>query len=389
MITPHVRRLLRISLVIANTAVAIITISAAYGGRVDPAASTIPAIIAMTFPGFLFLSFMLLAVSFFTARRTALIPLAAIIISFPAIKTFYPLNLSIPPLTDYERCHSFTFISYNDLYFRDWRKEREPFDQERWQRETEAGAVNPTMSFILSEKPDIACFQEHPPCHAPIPAINFTEAQVDSMASMLPNSTFKDCESVFSRFPLKPIEMRQPESQYSAFCAAEVDIFGQKTLVVSIHLESIGLTDDDKALYKELTDGETKTRSDLKKIKSQLLSKLSHAFRNRAIQAKLLREQIDSLNYENVIIAGDFNDIPGCYALRHILGKDFKTAFSTAGKWSQPTYHANRFYFHIDHILYRGNLRAISYRRPTPPYSDHYPIVVGFTVPLPEDTPQS
>lgn len=145
-----------------------------------------------------------------------------------------------------------------------------------------------------------------------------------------------------------------------------------------MHLQSIGLNDDDKELFRDLTEGEVEGRRKMSRVKHQLLGKLSHAFKERAKQARLLRSQIDSIGIENVIVAGDFNDIPGCFALRELCRDDFRNAFTDAGCGPTITYHANRFYFHIDHVVYRGNMKAIGYRRGNCPNSDHYPVTVTF-----------
>lgn len=359
------------------TGVAIMTVGSAYGGAVNPAMSTIPAILAMTFPGWLMLSLIFLVISLFSIRKAAIITLAGIIASLPAIATIAPLNIFPPKLSDADKEHTFSFMSYNVFHFNDWTREGHPFDSQQWEQERMMGFVNPTMTTILQFAPEVACLQE-----LPDKLVNkrshLTSQQTDSLNAILPYSVDVEGEAVYSRFPLRTIRLRQPESHYCRFGAAVAEIHGQEILFISVHFESIGLNNDDKALFHELTEGEATSRSDISRVRRQLLSKLSQAFRNRAKQAQLLRSQIDSLNIENVIIAGDFNDIPGCYALRQLCRNDFKTVFSSAGRISRHTYHANRFYFHIDHILYRGNLRPLSYLRPTPPHSDHYPILTTF-----------
>lgn len=370
--------------------VALVTVASAYGGTVNPDVTTIPAVLAMTFPGWLILTVILLVVSLVFYRKSSLIQLITVIVTLPAILTVAPLNLMSPKLTAAEKERTFTFMTYNTFDLTDWtRLDEGPWERERWQREAEAGAVNKTISTIIKAQPDLMCAQEMVSILSPelyLSWLHFTEEQADTLGRMLPYRCGVMSELVLSRFPLKQIELRQPKSPCGIFCGATTEIFGQKILVVCVHLESIGLSDQDKALFKELTEGEARTKKDLRRVKSQLLSKLSVAFKERASQARLLREQIDSLGIENVIIAGDFNDITGCYAMRELCGDDFKTAFGEAGKISLPTYHANRFYFHIDHILYRGNLRAVSYRRIRAPYSDHYPVVSTFLVTGDADT---
>ena len=183
-------------------------------------------------------------------------------------------------------------------------------------------------------------------------------------------------QDIYTRYPAREIKLRQPESIYSWFGGALVDIDGHETLVISVHMQSIGLNDDDKQLIDRLAEGEAAGK--VKAVRHQLLSKLSAAFRERAIQARLLRQQIDSIGVRNVIVAGDFNDIPGCYACRIIAGDDFRSAFAEAGIGPTFTYHGNRLYFNIDHIFYRGDMQPYEFERIKTGWSDHYPICAKF-----------
>ena len=42
------------------------------------------------------------------------------------------------------------------------------------------------------------------------------------------------------------------------------------------------------------------------------------------------------------------------------------------------TYIDSRFYFHIDQILYRGDMRAVGIERGNIKSSDHYPLIATF-----------
>jgi endonuclease/exonuclease/phosphatase (EEP) superfamily protein YafD len=42
------------------------------------------------------------------------------------------------------------------------------------------------------------------------------------------------------------------------------------------------------------------------------------------------------------------------------------------------TFYANRFYFRIDHVLYRGALSPVRQERGKVKYSDHYPVLTRF-----------
>ncbi len=364
-----------IAAAVINLIVAALTILAAYGGTIDPAVTTIPAILAMTFPGWVILTLAMLAADMFIQRRMALIPVGTLLICLPPLLSFFPLNLSKAELSPQEKEQSFTLMSYNTYELVDFITSSDNMnivvDTDKENKDTTG---NPTLNLILDKAPEIGCFQECPTIRFNR-SLNITKSQVTQFNELFPNSSRMDGEVLYSRFPLTPVKLRQPESQYSWFAAGVANIYGHQTLVVSVHLESIGLSDDDKRLYRRITQG---AKPNVEKVKRQLLGKLSHAFRQRAHQAQLLREQIDSLGIENVIVAGDFNDIPDCYAMRVIAGNDFKNAFSTAGRGLTYTYHANRFFFHIDHILYRGDMHATDYRCIKAGSSDHYPVEAEF-----------
>lgn len=353
------------------------TISSAYGGMVSPAISSIPAILAMTFPLWLLLSILALICCLFFNRLMALIPGATLIICFGPILSFCPLNFTKSKLSSQDEARSFTFMSYNVYGLNDFREPLpSPHDSTLLYQDAMAGRSNPTLSFILKQNADIVCLQEFwwnlKPNHRII-----SPALLDSVNAQYPYRVIGAGNSIFSKYPLYHITLPKFEDQSAFHLAAIAEILGHRTLIISAHLQSIGLDNSDKALYHELTEGES-SRKAISGVRHQLLSKLSIAFRNRAQQAEIIRQQIDSLNVENVIIAGDFNDIQDCYAIRTMSQNDFKSAYTEAGCGPLITYHANRFYFQIDHTLYRGKLKAIDFKCYDFDRSDHYPIETQF-----------
>lgn len=358
-----------------NIAAMLGTLLAAYGGMVNPEHTSIPAIFAMTFPAWIMLSAALLTadICLRPLRRQAAIPAIALLASAGPILDYAPLNPGIFSNDDTGTSREFTLMSYNVFEFRDMNLD----PQEAATRSKTDDTPNPTVECIIESDADLLALQECPPMlrnrH-----LGITQAQADSIAETYPHAYLHAGENIYSRSPLQPVSLRQPDSPYAIFSAAIADIEGNPTLVVSVHMQSIGLNDDDKELFRDLTEGEVESRRKMRRVKQQLLGKLAYAFKERAKQARLLRQQIDSLGIENVIVAGDFNDIPGCFALRELCRDDFRNAFTDAGCGPTVTYHANRFYFHIDHIVYRGNMKAVAYRRGDCPSSDHYPVTVTF-----------
>lgn len=372
-----INNILSVAGYITNSVLALITISSAYGGMVNPSISSVPAILAMTFPFWLILTILALILSLFFSRLIAIIPAATLILCLGPILNLCPFNYPKEKLSSAEEARSFSFMSYNVYGLNDFRAPLpSPHDSTRLYKEAMAGESNPTLSFILKKNADIVCLQELwwnlKPNHRII-----SPALLDSVTSQYPYRVIGSGNGIFSKYPLYQIKLPKLDDQSAFHLAAIAEILGHRTLIISAHLQSIGLDNSDKELYHDLTEGEG-DRQKLSNVKHQLLSKLSIAFRNRAKQANIIRQQIDSLNVENVIITGDFNDIQNCYAIRTLTKDDFKSAFAMAGHGPLITYHANRFYFQIDHTLYRGKLEAIDFKRYNFDRSDHYPIETRF-----------
>lgn len=362
-----------------NIIIALGTVAAAYGGIVNPETTSIPAILAMTFPLWLILSVIVITTGLCIprVRKTAIIPAIGVVCCTGPILSYAPMHFSAADINDESHEPSFTLLCYNTLALNDIMRDSTITDTKHLKQAIDNGARNPIASYIISTDADILCLQEFRGLFQAEPLF-YTKEQVDTLKHRYPYYRPFHGEDIMSRFPLEAVNMRQPESPYAWFGAAIADIQGHRTLLVSVHMQSIGLDASDKELFRDLTDGDVEGKSQMKRVKHQLLGKLSYAFKERARQARMLREQIDSIGIENVIVAGDFNDIPDCFALRELCRDDFRSAFASAGCSPEITYHANRFYFHIDHILYRGAMRAVAYHRGECPNSDHYPIMARF-----------
>ncbi len=350
---------------IVNVLLAVMTVTSGYSGMVDPLSNSFFPIWGMLFMPFLTCSVLLAIADIFFVRLTALVQVAAWLACAPAISNNVPFNMPVS-LSEQEEARSFTVMSYNVYNFVQYGRYAE-----------DSLGYNPTLSYVLRKSPDVFMAIEFPwhPLEQPTTVMPF---QLDSLYSDYPFSSRKMVEQIFSKYPCADVPMRQYiGGSYVSFTAMEANIQRHRVLLVCVHLESIGLTDSDKLAYREMTSGKA-SKGEYKSASRHLASKLAVAYRERTLQARFLREQIDSLDYENVVIAGDFNDIPGCHAIRIIMGDDFRNAFNDAGFGPCITYHGSRFYFHIDHILYRGDFKAVDFRRGKCPYSDHYPVEAKF-----------
>lgn len=369
-----------------NLFVAMLTILAAYGGTFNPDTRVIMAMIAMTFPAMLLLGMIVMTADLFFDRRLALIIAGGWLISIQPILSFSPLHILGHSLSEQEKERSFTLLTYNILHYCDFRGENPELE------------ANATMSYILSTDADIVNLQEAGPELTCPGRLNMMESgavttgdywhmkqsQLDSLYARYPYRVInRDNQlSVYSKYPVTPVRIHIPPKDHNVMECFRLDIKGQTVHLINVHLKSIGLTDADKALYKQtfrnVPDSKQELRSEINDVKSQLLSKLAVAFRDRAAQANTVKNVIDSIGGP-FIVAGDFNDIPDCYAVRRILSADgMNDAYADAAFGPAITYHGDRFYFRIDHVLYRGPFKAIDIERGGIYSSDHNPLLTTF-----------
>ncbi len=362
-----ISRLIRFGILAFDILVAAGLLLSAYGGAIDPNKSVWPQIFGMTFPAWIILMLVMVPVSFIIWRKSALLPTAALLIAMPAILTISPLHIG-GALSQSERASSFSVMTYNVYGFVDHEFESDDSGGK-------GAKESRSLQQIIDTQPDIVCMQE-----GYNPNYRF-KLQMDTINKIYPYSNFipEGGEIIFSKYPFKIVPTPQPAWHTAHYSAYELDVDGHPLLVVNCHLQSIGLTPDDKALYRELTDKriESPTLSELSKVKNSILSKLAVAFKLRAEQARHIRQFLEE-HPGNAILVGDFNDVQGNYAYRCICSAGMRDAYADSGFGPTITYIDNRFYFHIDQIFYRGDMRAVDIVRGDIKSSDHYPMTATF-----------
>lgn len=349
-----------------SVAVALGALLSANGGAFDPRTTSFPAILSMSFPAWIVVLASMAMVTWFISRRLAIGLWIAILLCVPGIQAYCPLNLFNKPKVDQAESHSIlNVMTYNTFGFND--------DEGIYPNGT-----NRTASTIISSNADVVFLQEigrlqDIPGHLP-------QAQVDSLRELYPYSMFNEEKMVgiLSRYPLEWVEMDSPVDSYAGWEAASMTFNDTRVLLVSVHLQSLGLNDEDKKVYHEITSGDKE--KGLKDAGKLIYSKVALAAKVRAEQAEILRNDLDRSGFSNVLIAGDFNDINNCYAMRIICGDNLRSTFTDVGRGPTITYHKDRFLFNIDHILYGGNIRPVSIHTGNELSSDHYPVYASFII---------
>lgn len=351
-----------------NVMAGLLTIMSAYGGMVDPDKMVFASILAMLLPAFLLGGICLFVLDILFWRKLSLVVIVSWLLSLPPLMEYSPINILPKKLTTEEKKHTFTLLTYNVLHFWDYRGKVPNEDK------------NMTLDYILSTNADIVSMQEAESIKG---GEKVTKAQLREVNKRYPYQ-YKNVSkqlSLLSKYPVEHIDLSLPPGLRERVACFRLNVMGDTIYLFNVHLESIGLSSKDKELYVKLYDvkPDRELKEEITEVRGQLIGKLSKAFRQRAIQARELRKVIDTID-GNIIVAGDFNDIPGCYALRTIAGDEFRSAYTERGFGPAITYHGDRFYFRIDHVLYRGNIEAVRIRRARIPSSDHYPLLTTFLI---------
>lgn len=346
--------ILKFLIYILNGVLLLLTVASAYGGVVPPHVSAFPAILATAFPYIAIITILWTVVCFFIFRKTAIVNIVALLACYGPLRTNFPVNFT-SPRSEYD----FSLMSYNIFDLHDI-----------YDSSVKLGDYSPTIQYILERKPDIVAVQELMSYH-----INsLPTEQRDSVYATYPyRSLNDDGQSILSRWPVKEIT----GSGYDSFAIKAFRIEmpeGKELTIVNVHLRPLGLTAADKELYHDITEGHS---HDIDSVRHTLLHKMSMAFKDREEEARSVRELVDRLSGA-VIVCGDFNDVPLCYAQRLIMGDSLIDAYRHAANFPAITFRANRFYFRIDHQLCNNRLIPVYATVENKSVSDHFPIIVNY-----------
>lgn len=353
--------------ILLNTFAATAAVFSGYAGHVDQEQMPFAGIIGMTFPAWYVMCVVLLVADLCLCKRAAVAPLAALIVAIKPWLAFFPMNFGSHELTPEEADRSFSIMSYNIVRFID-EEGKSTFEHNR------------TLSTLINSGADIVMLAEFQDKDGYMTDY-LPQSQIDSMKTIYPYLSRGQVD--IALFAKEPIECVTPDSIRKTWHQQPFEIFkttvcGRPITIFAVHLQSIGLNDDDKELYREIIVN-PEDDANYRKVRTQLVDKLMTAFRNRARQARLLCDYVDSIGGD-AIVCGDFNDVPGCRAIVMLESIGMKDAYAETAFGPCITFNAPQFVFRIDHVLYRGGMKAVRIERGNVASSDHYPMMTTFVM---------
>ncbi|MFW5595327.1 MAG: endonuclease/exonuclease/phosphatase family protein, partial [Prevotella sp.] len=235
---------------------------------------------------------------------------------------------------------------------------------------------NTILQYIKKQDADIVCLQESY-------LTEYGLRVVDTLMGR--NYPYQDeCNEgngglrILSKYPIIrkiPINFEQPTTNLA--CAWLLRRGTDTMLVVNCHLQSIGITDVEKADFKEMVRGTLST--DSSRIEShKLLWRLGSANAQRAGQVKAVMALLRKFPNTSTLLCGDFNSSPLSYAHRQI-NQRLNDCHTLAGNGPGISYHFNGFYVRIDNIFCSDDWLPLKcFVDNSISSSDHYPILCWF-----------
>lgn len=354
----HLGRLVILLILAVNLVFTGLLLATAYSPYLQPTEHPVLSCLGLAFPIFLLIdiAFLLFWV-IIQQYKCLLLPLAGLLLCLPQTRTYLPLNFHTDRLPE----PNLKLLSYNIMGFGD----SSPGERQ-----------NPVLTYLQESGADIICLQEYStsktPKHPTQKTIDklladYPYRRIDTMGSLHSNKL-----ACYSKLPILSARPLEYASTGNGTMLYELAWDDDTLLLINNHLESNKLTKEDKVVYEDMLRDPEK-----EKVESgmrQLVKKLAEAAALRAPQADSIAQAVSRSPHRYIIVCGDFNDSPISYAHR-VIGQQLDDAFTESGRGLGISYHQNKFYFRIDHILTSRSLEAFNCTVDRSiDASDHYPI---------------
>ena len=347
---------------------AVLLVCCAYAGAIDPQRFILAPFLGLAFMPILVLLALALICALIWRRWIALaVVVVSLMATAPIIKLFMPLNSSdeAPPVPA-DPTMILKVMTYNVLSFN--------YNEPNLSAEPSA-----TMRLILDANPDVVLLQEGAPGGVEFEEITSIVPYLSEIKKKYPYCYYgNEGLNLMSMYPFTTQLLGMPQHERSplgynrnglSYLARAFDLqvpSGKQIRLVDFRLQSYHLSFGKNQVVRVSPD-----------VKPSRLERMRRSFALRDENATALRKVIDD-SPANLIVCGDMNDITASHVYRVISGNDLKDAWAEAGNGYAYTYNRFGLCYRIDHILYRGAIRAIDAERLKGGSSDHYPMMVTF-----------
>lgn len=351
-----VRKCVVITLMIVNVLAIILLLLVGNADRLAPESHPLLCNAGLLFPVVLVLNIVFLVLWTLLRPRCLWLPVLGLLLCYGPLSRYTPVNRpSSPPHG------AIRVLSWNVCMFLG----DTPGDDGQ-------GAM---MHYLLRDGADIVCLQEAPPGvgdGAPVSVLRQNYPHIDVMRKSGSGSASM---ILATRYPIVSKELIPYESQGNMSVEYVLGIDGRRVCLVANHLETNGLSAEDKNNMGHIASGKVtfdRAKGDLSRLKG----KVSQAAIKRAPQACMVSDRIQRRLREGmpVIVVGDFNDTPISYAHR-VISRGLTDCYVASGLGPGFSYHSNGIRVRIDHILCSDFFKPYGAKvDKAVGLSDHYPI---------------
>ena len=278
----------------------------------------------LLFPIFLLLDIFFIFIWLLLSRRWILLPLLGMAGCWSYIRDYCPLNF------DKEHTgENILVLSYNVAGLT--AAPTEVFDGYK------------AIDYIIDSKADIICLQE---CPGGGTMYNLLTQKTDS----LNYQTRVDAGMcIISRWPFVGDAVYRTEGAFgNGSMAWRIDMDGDTVLIINNHLQSNGISLEEKTVYGDAIDHYDKDK--MKESGKQLFSKLTKAASKREVQTDSVCQLVRKYAGHSIIMTGDMNDTPISYTYQQV-DKLLKSAFRESGNGLGISFTDKGFPVRIDHIF--------------------------------------
>ncbi len=338
----------------ANVVSILLMLLVGFSDWINPASHPQISNIGLAFPFFVAVNLAFVVVWAVVHWRGLIIPFVGFLLAYVPIRQYCPLNVSrdVPE-------GALKVMSYNVWLFAGW--------------EDKPGEPNSILTYIAEQDPDLLCMQE-------AGTNELRQGVIDTVLNPIYHYSDTMCSPnhdvlvLYSKYPILSKERIPYDSRTNLSVAFHVDIDGEETLVINNHLESTGLTKEEKEGFKAMMNGD-QDKEEKKLTFKSIVNTLGRATAARSHEADAVARYIKEHRGMPIILCGDFNDGPISYA-RRTIAKGLTDCYVATGNGPGVSYHQNGLYVRIDHIMCSSHFEPYACkvdRNITS--SDHYPII--------------
>ncbi len=354
----------------ANIVAVLFMLMTLIGSVLSPYKFVYPAYFALFFPFTIFINIGFVIFWILSRKWFFLVSLIILLLSYSQIANTFPVHFSKRENT--QTYNPIKLLTYNTKMSGELKKHT-------------AHSPNKVIQYILDSDADIVCLQEFT-----VSGNNeyLTQEDIFRIFKKYPYKHIQYKQKIvenyklsgiatFSKYPIVHRHIIDYPSNYNVSIFSDINVHGKIIRLVNNHLESNRLTEHDKVMPLALKDNfDTKRFTGITKHFSH---KLAIAYKLRALQADAVAKVIEQSPYQ-VIVCGDFNDVPTSYAYTTVKGK-LKDTFAEIGTGLGWTFNDRYYHFRIDYVFYDPYaFTPLQYKTDKVNYSDHYPVLCKLNI---------